>query len=702
MFGSVRRRRLKSYDYDFVAVAGYFNPQIVMPTNPLTVIPNVNGDDAFIAVGASSDPIASHLTHAVIAGSGNERILGLAVDPVDQGVLVTGYFSSTDVDFDPYRPGVTGPPSYSGGTDIFVARYCWGTIGTNTQPIPGLLLDWLYTTGTAWNDAGTAVGVDVRGRAYATGWRGTASPTNRELWLAKIDQFPDCVPNTTTTSAWGPPSTGIVYIGPGDDAGLGLTVDGLDRVIVTGQFAGTVDFDPSANVDNKTSAGGLDLFVTRLVQIYGEAPYPIQYDGTFRIGGTYDEVGSAVAIEGLRSQRFAHVGWFGAGGSPNGYTLDFDPDSGGIANKSGNGDADAFVNSFLPLVTPPLDPSGIKAAVSLVLDSSEVVPDSPDYVKMMDAFLVHLTDGALTPQDGKTALNAVLIDYDSGQALLPDRCGDQVLPWTVIRPGNARVFARRLAHQPRRDYHLCKSDIASALRVAQASQAGDGIAACYRTILVVGNRGNNGQQYDDNGRLRAARDAVLGTEPCADCNVHQINAIAVRGEFGAFNDTFRAFSNPPDNFPFCNNNPVPPDLFYLPSGPPPTPPPPDEFGYLARSDAAVPGVPASHTYGLGLALHTDDNDPFFPPPFEFEHPTYTTAVQTMLKRSTRCPGDFNRDGVVNAADMTEFMAAYDMRLQSADWNLDGGLLTTSGCVNHININDVYTFNTAHALGCCGP
>ncbi len=426
----------------------------------------------------------------------------------------------------------------------------------------------------------------------------------------------------------------------------------------------------------------------------------MQYDGTFKIGASYDESGSAVAIEGLRSQRFAHAGWFGAPNSPNGYTLDFDPDVGGIANKTGTGGADGFVNTFLPLITPPLDPSGIKAAVSLTLDTSDDVVDTPDYVKMMEAFLTHVPDPAVTPQDGKLALNAVMYDFDDGRFVFTDSCAEQVLPWTVIRPGNATVFARRLAHQPRRTV-ACKNWIAGGLRKAQMSQEGDGISACYRSILVVAAGENNRKKFDEPALLRPARDEVLDSpDPCDDCNVHQINAIAVRGDNDVQDQaTFRAFTDPPNNFQLCNNNPVPPNLFYLPSGP--IPYQPQDYGCLVRSDATVPGAPLQ-TWGLGLALHTDDSDPFFPPPLQFEHPTYTTAVQTMLRRSTRCPGDFDRDGDVEPNDLTQFMIAYNMQLPSADWNLDGGLLPTNGCVNHINMDDVYTFNAAHALGCCGP
>src|SRR3990172_4568019 len=48
------------------------------------------------------------------------------------------------------------------------------------------------------------------------------------------------------------------------DRGFGIAVDGSGNVYTTGFFQGTVDFDPGAGTSNLTSAGDVDIFVSKL------------------------------------------------------------------------------------------------------------------------------------------------------------------------------------------------------------------------------------------------------------------------------------------------------------------------------------------------------------------------------------------------------------------------------------------------------
>ncbi len=451
-------------------------------------------------------------------------------------------------------------------------------------------------------------------------------------------------------------------------------MDGIDRVHVTGQFAGTIDFDPSSiAADNKTSAGGLDLFVTRLAHPTGTLPgTPVQYDGTFTIGGSYDEVGTAIAIEGLRSLRLAHVGWFGAPDSPNGYTVDFDP-FGGTANKSGNGGADAFVNSLVPTI-----PTNMKAAASFVYDGSNSITVPDDYVAMLEAFKVHINDAAVSapftqptiPRDGTVALSACTFGhiFEAPQGFPPyvptGKTGDQIVPWTVIRANSVELFARRLRNQPRYRTEEPNQAMTDGVRAALASQYGDRISACYSSIIMVADGGHTPQftpvqwqQYTPTpaqaiAQMQDARDDVIAeTNPAPDdVNVNQINGLAVLGDF------FQASWS----------------RAYLLSN-------------VVDSDENVTTNP-SQPYGFGLGLETT------PPPNaqQFADPLYSVHIRRLLRRSTRCPGDLNRDGAVDGLDQTTFNQLTLALDPDADLNGDGLW----------NANDASMFTTALQLGCC--
>ncbi len=78
--------------------------------------------------------------------------------------------------------------------------------------------------------------------------------------------------------------------GTSNDQSNSVIVDASGNVYTTGFFAGTVDFDPSATVFNLTSAGGDDIFVSKL-----------DASGNFvwakSIGGTGSDFASSIAVD---------------------------------------------------------------------------------------------------------------------------------------------------------------------------------------------------------------------------------------------------------------------------------------------------------------------------------------------------------------------------------------------------------------------
>ncbi|MVM33168.1 hypothetical protein GO755_24215 [Spirosoma sp. HMF4905] len=111
--------------------------------------------------------------------------------------------------------------------------------------------------------------------------------------------------------------------------GTSVAVDGVGNVYTTGNFRGTVDFDPGAGVFNLTSAGGDDIFVSKF-NTGGNLIWAKQ------LGGSGDDVGNSVVVDG--SGNVYTTGLFYD-------TVDFDPGA-GVLNLTSAGYDDMFVSKL--------------------------------------------------------------------------------------------------------------------------------------------------------------------------------------------------------------------------------------------------------------------------------------------------------------------------------------------------------------------
>ena len=113
------------------------------------------------------------------------------------------------------------------------------------------------------------------------------------------------------------------------DRGQSLAVDQNGNVYSTGNFSTTVDFDPGAGTYNLTSAGHADTFIGML-----------DANGNFvwakRIGGTEDDFGTGIAVDG--SANVYSVGSFSG-------TADFDPGT-STYNLTSAGSYDIFISKL--------------------------------------------------------------------------------------------------------------------------------------------------------------------------------------------------------------------------------------------------------------------------------------------------------------------------------------------------------------------
>lgn len=113
------------------------------------------------------------------------------------------------------------------------------------------------------------------------------------------------------------------------EEGKSIAVDVFGNVYSVGTFTGTVDFDPSAGVFNLTSAGGTDIYISKL-----------DASGNFlwakNLGGTGNDMPLSVTTDG--SGNVYTTGFYLA-------TADFDP-NGGVFNLVSSAGADIFVSKL--------------------------------------------------------------------------------------------------------------------------------------------------------------------------------------------------------------------------------------------------------------------------------------------------------------------------------------------------------------------
>ena len=219
---------------DFDPGAGTFNLTSVLDDNFFVLKLDAAGNFAWAKTmdgGVSNDN-----SRSITTASGN--------------VYNTGSFRGT-ADFDP------GAGTYNltsaGDDDIFVQKF--DAVGNFT---------WAKPMGGAGYDVGKSITTDASGNVYITGYfsdtvdfdpgAGTfnlSSAGSQDIFVLKLD----AAGNFLWTKAMG---------GTGWDESNSIITDAFGNVYITGNFSGTVDFDPGAGTFNLSSAGSQDIFVLKL------------------------------------------------------------------------------------------------------------------------------------------------------------------------------------------------------------------------------------------------------------------------------------------------------------------------------------------------------------------------------------------------------------------------------------------------------
>jgi hypothetical protein len=268
---------------------------------------------------------------SVLAGNGSERVNDVAVDAVGNA-YATGRFDKT-ADFDP-----------GGGAVISFAD---ATLGTNADGfVWGLNTNGSYRFvrrfGGELFDTGDAVDIDAVGHVYVTGRFTFSANFNPGGGGGTLNAYGNSGGDAFAARY---DSVGVFQwarrIGgtTNDDWGHGIVVDGSRNVYVTGQFAGVANLaDAPVFAGLVGSAGGTDAFLTKF-----------DTNGTFvygrKVGGTGNDVGRGVAVDGLRGNVFV------AGEFRN--DADFNPGL-GTENRSSAGSSDLFLLRLTQPASPLL------------------------------------------------------------------------------------------------------------------------------------------------------------------------------------------------------------------------------------------------------------------------------------------------------------------------------------------------------------
>ncbi|MBL4861582.1 MAG: hypothetical protein JKY09_01000, partial [Crocinitomicaceae bacterium] len=339
---------------DNIHLAGRYKDTVDFDPSYITenlITSNASGD-AFIA---KYDVSGNYVWAKSISGGNTEKCRGLAID--DSGnMYITGNFGAT-VDFDP-SIGVANLNSQDGR--IFLAKY---------DPLGNYV--WAKNiSGSNVSQSSWGIVLDKSGHVHITGHfidvgDFDPSPTINNLTAGSpyINAFVakyDASGNYVFANVLGALDYDLSY-----EEGQGIVVDSDGSTYVTGNFKGTVDFDPSTGTANLVSSGSNDIFIAK----YDASG---NYIWAKNIGGIDDDFGYSIAIDNNGDLIIA-------GNFKD--TVDFDP-SGGLSYMTAT-NSDVFLAKY--------DASGNfiwanNIIGSSVVDVGNIVLDTNDNIHIIGSF----------------------------------------------------------------------------------------------------------------------------------------------------------------------------------------------------------------------------------------------------------------------------------------------------------------------------
>lgn len=288
-----------------VYTTGYFTGTVDFNAGPgIYNLTSAGGFDIFIS---KLDAFGNFLWAKQLGGASDDKGISITVDSIGN-VYTTGVFWFT-ADFDP------GPGNYSlssaGFSDMFISKIDHS----------GNFLFAKKIGDASSTEEGESITIDGAGNIYTTGIYNLA-PTHQNgrehFFVSKLDASGNLV--------WKKQFAGIY-----GEVSYSIAVDFLGNVYTTGNFQGTVDFNPGIDINNLTSVGNVnpDIFILKLDAL-----------GNFlwanQIGGVEYDRGNSIVIDFAGN---AYVTGFFKG------IVDFDPGI-GYYNLSSMGSTDIFISHF--------------------------------------------------------------------------------------------------------------------------------------------------------------------------------------------------------------------------------------------------------------------------------------------------------------------------------------------------------------------
>ena len=262
--GAENAKAVTKDDAGNLYIAGGFDSVIAIATPIPTVLTPAGLSDIFIA---KYDEDGNPLWARAAGGTGNDLVNGIVFSSeLGEGfIYITGNFEDTADFYEDAGQTISTQLTSVGDSDIFLAKF---------QTSDGLLAnDWAKVVGSSLGpDEGLAVAVDDT-YVYTTGSFNIGAGFDVTSCPGEGNQVIQPIANADknrffaihikdTNECLG----AIIEDNPGDDAGLGITLDASSNIYISGYFTGSAIFnDPTFSIDpiELTSFGAGDAFVAK-------------------------------------------------------------------------------------------------------------------------------------------------------------------------------------------------------------------------------------------------------------------------------------------------------------------------------------------------------------------------------------------------------------------------------------------------------